>query len=444
MNHIDKIKQDILSKGARYKSLMENGNDLSAAERKEVADLGPEIKNLKAEYDNLTQGASDADAAIKAVLNTGYGKETVEVDEKGTSLKGISDSQRAAISTNSYKNAFWEMLHVGPSRMSQSSYKAIQEGQDDAGGFLVPEQVNSEMIQKMQGLTPLSDNVRRRTTSRDSLSLPRNNYTTDNIFTSPVRLSQTGEIPASDANVTDPTFGLCRIDVNTFMAVENVTRDVIEDSLFDMTEFIAEKFAEAKAQQMEGFVISGTGIGQPSGILMAPGTTVAGDVQPDVVTLTWKALGSTGSYIDWQTLSDMQFSIPEQYDQRSAFYFNKTRTGKMLARISDTTNQPIMRYGFQDKGIGSGVSNSLLGDSYYYSNQMPSAVTSAGSGIASVYPVIYGDLMGYTMVERANLTIQVLDQTLATRNQLQLVGRWRIGGKVVEPWRMVVGQTAGA
>jgi HK97 family phage major capsid protein len=55
---------------------------------------------------------------------------------------------------------------------------------------------------------------------------------------------------------------------------------------------------------------------------------------------------------------------------------------------------------------------------------------------ANNYPVIFGDLSGYTMVNRVGFSIQVLRELYAELGQVAVVGRIRFGGQVLEPWRL--------
>jgi HK97 family phage major capsid protein len=365
-----------------------------------------------------------------------------KVEDEGTDDKtptGLSVKQYSAISQTSYKNAFMTYLRAGSiHKVGPTDYKAILEGEDAQGGFLVPEQVQTELLQKRQGLTPIMSKVTRYTTGRDSLSIPRNNYVTDNFFTSPVRLQQTGEVPttATYAKSNDPTFGLMRIEVFTNIGYLNVSRDMIEDSMFPITSFVAEKFAQAQAQQLEGWLINGTGVGQPQGLTLGPGLTIAGNLQPSAVTVS---LGTSGQ-ISYAGLNNIFYSIPEQYDDQVVWIFNKTNTARGIHAIVDLQGRPLFGLGYQDAGMAGAPPKVLMGSPYYYSNQVANGWNAAGTaGATGNYPIIFGDLTGYVMVERTALSLQVLDQTAATQNQIQIVGRYRVGGATAEPWKISIG-----
>ncbi len=94
-------------------------------------------------------------------------------------------------------------------------------------------------------------------------------------------------------------------------------------------------------------------------------------------------------------------------------------------------------YGLQDDGLSPDLhSRRLLGYDVNYSGFMPSPA-------AGTYPVIFGDLSGYYLVNRVGFSIQVLRELYAETNQILLLGRLRFGGQVAEDWKIKV-QRVGA
>jgi len=54
------------------------------------------------------------------------------------------------------------------------------------------------------------------------------------------------------------------------------------------------------------------------------------------------------------------------------------------------------------------------------------------------YPIIFGDLSGYIIVDRVALSVQRLDEIYAEQNIVLLLGRKRVGGYCAEPYRIKV------
>jgi HK97 family phage major capsid protein len=50
---------------------------------------------------------------------------------------------------------------------------------------------------------------------------------------------------------------------------------------------------------------------------------------------------------------------------------------------------------------------------------------------------VFGDLTGYTIVDRIGMTVErYLDSATARQNLVYYVMRRRLGGQVTEPWRL--------
>lgn len=438
---IKKILNDAETKSAKFNKLMEGGNDLTQTETAEAASLSAELKVLKAQTRELCEGAELA-AEFKSLLSNPespfhFGGK-VKPDSEGVidggktlkGIKGMSDEVLATIATKSYNDSWREYLSKGFHGLQDGSRKALLEGSDAGGGFLVPEQVQQMLVEKKPTPTRIASNVRHWTTGRDELTFPKNIWGTDDIYTSPIRMTKTGEVPASasTAQQTDPTFGSTRIQIYTYMVNGQITRDLLEDALFDMQAFLVEKYGEARDILRDLKVLSGTGIGEVTGILANPGGTVGGQTQPAIVKIN-DALSGTG-------IINLAYSVPEQYDENCKFVMNKVNGLRTIASLTDQNGRFLFSgpdYG--DTGVATARPKEILGYPYLLSGLMPDPASNA-------FPIIMGDLSGYYLVERVGLSIQVLDQTKATLNQIELVGRLRFGGQPVEDWKIKVGKQA--
>ena len=100
-------------------------------------------------------------------------------------------------------------------KIGPTDRKTLTEGTDGAGGFIIPPDFQAEIIRKTLTLTQIRANAMVIQTSRDVAQWPKVSYTTDDKYTSGVRLTWPGESPASATvhRVTDPVFGLYSIPV---------------------------------------------------------------------------------------------------------------------------------------------------------------------------------------------------------------------------------------
>lgn len=335
-----------------------------------------------------------------------------------------TEPQFRATRSKEYKASFRNYLRRGFAGISDAERKTLSEGTDQAGGFLVPEEMINRIIQKAPTPTRVAGLVSSINISRDSVVMPKVSYATDDIYTTGVRATWTGEIPTSSTahRVTDPVFGQTRIPVYTAMLSMPLTNDLVEDSIFPLVTWASGKFSETNDLLRDNMIINGTGIGQPAGILMNPNAT---DQPATVVSSSAAAIAAAG-------LIDIAYSVPEQYEDNLRWVFNKTNTAKTLAGLKDGNNRYLWGMGVDDSGLMvPAIRRSLLGYPVVFSGFMPNQA-------ANAYPIIFGDLGGYMLVNRVGFSIQVLRELYAETNQIVLLGRVRFGGATIEPWRLKI------
>jgi len=324
-----------------------------------------------------------------------------------------------------YNGAFESYIRNGyGENMGPNDRKTLTEGADSAGGFTVPEDYQTELIKKMATMATIRARARVATTSRDIAKWPKIHYTTDDKWTSGVRMTWTGESPASASThrVTDPVFGLYSIPVHTAMASMPISNDLIEDSAFDIVGISSDLLAEAFTLGENTAFISGNGIGRPMGIL----TQVDGDGPASVVS------GSAGTLLA-DGLIDLAYALPAQYEGNATWTFAKS-TEKVIRKLKDSNSDYLWPVWPQVGNFGV-VSRELLGFPTMRDEFMPAIA-------ASAYPIIFGDLRGYLVLDRVGISVQRLTEIYAETNVTLLLARKRLGGQTIEPWRLKVQKVA--
>lgn len=338
--------------------------------------------------------------------------------------EGLWDPKvRAITASKEYHQAFRSWLRTPASGTTDASaIRTLQEGADVSGGFLVPEDILDQVISKVPTPTRVAGRVTQLQTGRDSVVIPKVNYNADDIYTTGMRVTWTGEIPASSTamRVTDPVFGQERISVYTAMMSIPVTNDMIEDSSFPLVSYLAGKFNETVEILRDNMILNGTGQGQPAGLLINPGTA-----NNPAVTVS-----ATSGTLAGSDLVSIAMSLPEQYDDNAAWIFNKTSTAQAIAELKDTNGRFLWGAGLQDSGLEMGFKDRMLvGYPVVLSGLMPNVA-------ASAYPILFGDFRGYYLVNRIGFSIQILREIYAETNQVLILGRVRFGGLLAEPWKV--------
>lgn len=361
------------------------------------------------------------------------------INEAGPGTLG--ERKWALMSSFEYKRDFAMYLRKGLKQVDLST-KTLQEGLDDQGGVFAPAELITKVIGRLPAPTMLRSQVTTMTTGRDTLILPRKQYSADDQYTTAFRATWTGEIPydgtGAIAAVNDSNLlGNVDIQVHTAMLNAPVTRNLIEDSAFPIQAWLESELAQVidllyEDMILNGSTANGTALGgqmsQPIGILFgaATGNSESSNIYPEVI------LTSTAGGIDYGSLINIQTALAPQYETESTrWVMNKKSTYRALNQLVDNQNRPLFTTGYGDSGLVDRRGRVLLGDPIIVSQFMPNIA-------AANFPLIYGDLKGYFLAQRVGFSIQVLDQTRAKANQIELVGRVRFGGKPVEPWRLKV------
>lgn len=139
-----------------------------------------------------------------------------------------------------------------------------------------------------------------------------------------------------------------RCAVAVTLETENMTLSAFEDVLVS-------NVAEAMAVALETAIISGTGSGQPTGILndLSKGITI------------------NVSKLDYKTLIDAEAAIPQAYEAGSVWVMNKPTFMQFLG-MTDSNGQPIARVNAGVNGVPSRV---LLGRNAVLCDYLPTFAT---------------------------------------------------------------------
>lgn len=304
------------------------------------------------------------------------------------------------------------------SEIGPSDAKALAEGTDAAGGFMIPPDFQAQVIRKSITLTQIRPNATVSSTSRDAQSWPKINYSTDDLYASAVRLSWTGEAPASSTvhRVTDPLTGLYTVPVHTAMASIPLSNDLLEDAAVDVAGLASDLFAEAFALGEEAAFVSGNGISQPMGLLSEIGTN-------GPAFLTTAGVG----VISGDDLIKLFYSVPVQYRAR----------GKWLMSSSTLQTAELLKDGQGRYLVSSMLQASLQTPQLDMLKGKPILIDEFMPAIASGnYPLLYGDFSGYLVLDRVGLSVQRLTEIYAELNVTLLLGRKRVGGYCIRPWQI--------
>ncbi len=286
--------------------------------------------------------------------------------------------------------------------VSLTEAKALSLGDDTAGGYLATPQYVTDIIKTVILYSPVRDVARIESTSNRSLQIP----TRTGVFAAKW-VGETGQ----RSETTGLKYGMEDIPNFELYAEVLASEQMLEDAAFD----IAGQISLETAQQFgvaEGLAfISGSGSGQPEGILTNP--NVPAQVTGNASTLTYIGFVNT-------------FYALKDYYARNAQWMMQRQTVGLVRQIFDSQNRPLWDPGAAP-GLASASPPSILGAPYVQTVDMPSVA-------ANAYSVLFGDFhSGYIIVDRVAMVVKRLIEKYAETGQIAFLTRKRVGGQVILP-----------
>lgn len=354
---------------------------LSAEDDATYADMEKDLDSMTNEIKRMERRE-----VIEAELNRPVNQPITEVPEKTDTLKG-----KTGRASDAYKEDFDRHL-----RGKTPLHNVLSEGVDADGGYLVPEEFERDIVTALT-----EENVVR--------SLAKV-ITTQHERKIPVATGHSvAQWTAENAAYTEsnPTFGQKQIDAFKLTDLCRVSVELLQDSAFDIEDYLMKEFARAFGIAEEQAFCVGTGTNQPTGIFTANGGTVG---------VTAAATGAVTA----DELISLVYALKSPYRRNAKFLLNDA-TISSIRKLKDNNGaylwQPSVQAGQPDR---------LLGYEIYTS---PYAPVVAASALA----VAFGDFKNYWIGDRAGRTVQRLNELYATNGQIGYVATERVDGKVILP-----------
>lgn len=389
--------------------MRERRNALAAQARKlmdETKDKTWTAENQTA-YDQYTGEINDLDARIQreqTVLD-------LMADDAFKNADHIPDDKKRALENAlSDESIFNVWLRNGEKGLSneqaQKLYNTMSTGTGSQGGFTVPSQVATQLIESLKSFGAMRRVAEiLRTSNGASLSMP----TTDGT-------SEVGELVAENATAasSDPSFGTVSLAVYKFSSkVVAVPIELLQDSVIDVEAFVNRRLSERLGRITNQLFTTGTGTAQPMGIVTASGSG------------TVLATGNTTSF-GYDDLINLQESVDDAYiaGGKGKFMFSQT-VRKALRKLKDTSNRPIWMPGYE-YGVTAGIPDQLLGCDVVINNDMAVPAASAKS-------IIFGDISRYMIRDSMQVSLfRFTDSAYTTKGQVGFLAWMRSGGNLLD------------
>lgn len=327
---------------------------------------------------------------IEAELEKPVSKPIIENPMNGRMDNGEVKTGRAA---DSYKKAMLSALRSNFRNVSN----VLQEGVDADGGYLVPEEYDSRLIDGLE-----EENIIRKLGHRITTSGERK----INIAATKPAAAWIDEGEA--LTFSDATFSQINLDAHKLHVAVKVTEELLYDNAFQLENYIIKEFYKALANAEEDAFINGDGTGKPLGILAASGGAEVG------------VTAASATAITADEVINLVYSLKRTYRKNAVFILND-QTIAALRKLKDGNGaymwQPALVAGEPDK---------LLGYPVYTSAYMPTVEAGAKT-------IIFGDLSYYNIGDRGSRSFAELRELFAGNGMVGFVAKERVDGKLVLP-----------
>ena len=358
---------------------------LSAEDDKTYKTMEDEITELTNEIHRMERRE-----AIEAELEKPVSKPIIENPMNGRLDNDEVKTWRAA---DSYKTAMLSALRSNFRNVSN----VLQEGVDADGGYLVPEEYDTRLIDGLK-----DENIIRKLGHTITTSGERK----INIAATKPAAAWIDEGEA--LTFSDATFSQINLDAHKLHVAVKVTEELLYDNAFQLENYIIEEFYKALANAEEDAFINGNGTGKPLGILAASGGAEVG------------VTAASATAITADEVINLVYSLKRPYRKNAVFILND-QTIAALRKLKDGNGAYMWQ-----AALVAGEPDKLLGYPVYTSAYMPTIEAGAKT-------IIFGDLSYYNIGDRGSRSFAELRELFAGNGMVGFVAKERVDGKLVLP-----------
>ena len=345
----------------------------------------------KMEADVVSQGKEIDRLERQAVLDLELSKPTTTAITNKPSQH--QETEKTGRASSAYKAAFWKAMK---SKNVFEVHNALQVSTDTEGGYLVPDEFERTLIEALE-----EENIFRQlatiiTTSSGDRKIPV-------VATkgSASWVDEEGAIPEAD-----DAFGQVSIGAYKLATIIKVSEELINDSVFNLEQYIAKEFGRRIGVKEEEAFFIGDGTGKPTGIFNATGGAGVG-----VTT-------ASASAITIDEIMDLFYSLKSPYRKNAVFVTNDA-TVKSIRKLKDGNGQYLWQ-----PSVTAGQPDTILNRPLKTSAYVP--------GIAAAAKTIaFGDFSYYWVADRQGRSFQRLNELYAATGQVGFKATQRVDGKLI-------------
>jgi len=320
----------------------------------------------------------------------------------------LGSERRETHSTREHKAAFETYVRAGESAgLRALETKALSAGSNPDGGYLVPDETETEIGRRLTLISPIRSIAGVRQISGNVYKKP--------FMTAGPAVGWVGETDTR-SQTTSPTLAELSFPAMELYAMPAASATLLEDSAVNIDEWIAGEVEQVFAAQEGTAFVNGDGTNKPKGFLSY---TIVAEASWAWTKIGYVATGTAGDFdadapID--AVIDLVYALKSGYRQNGNFVMNR-KTQAKVRKLKDADGQYLWSPPTQVGGRAS-----LLTYPVVEAEDMPDIA-------ANAYAIAFGDFRrGYLVVDRAG--VRVLRDPFSAKPYVLFYTTKRVGGGV--------------
>ena len=307
-----------------------------------------------------------------------------------------------------HKAAFDLYVRTGESAgLKRLEEKALSAGSGPDGGYLAPAQVESEVLRRLSGLSPIRAIASVRVISAGQYKIAH--------AVTGAAAGWVGE--AAPRTQTDsPTLAELSFPAMELYAMPAATQTLLDDAVVNIDQWIADEVETVFAEQEGAAFVTGDGVAKPKGFLAYDRVADAAWAWGKIGSVVTGAAGAFPASNPSDKLIDLVYALKSGYRQNGTFVMNRKTQGA-VRKLKDAQGQYLWQ-----PPTGPGRGATLMNFPLVEAEDMPDIAADAPA-------IAFGDFRrGYLVVDRAG--VRILRDPYSAKPYVLFYTTKRVGGGV--------------
>ena len=332
---------------------------------------------------------------------------TIEREEKRNTMENVVEKKDVTVEERDIKS-FADYIRNQVTGLENRAETNLAKGDN---GAVIPKTIVKKIMEKVEEISPIYK-LATKYHLAGTVNVPKEDNTSDTIT-----VAYATEFTELESHSNK--FATIELTGYLYGALTKISKSLLRNSDFDLTNWVVAKMAKKIAKFIEGELINGT-------------TSKTAGIAGSYDATNMKVTTAKANAITADELIDLQELIPDEYQADCIWVMNRA-TRKAIRKLKDGQGNYLL-----EKDSTSKWGYRLMGNDLYCSDNM-AVLGSAGKNV-----VMFGDFSGLAVKEGEKTEIQVLTERFATQHAVGVVAWGELDAKVEDTQKIAVAVTGSA